>query len=326
VLFDAQISKPAKQAALYKCLRQILVNATPEPPSEAENSAPRMIYSGRVLVAEDNHTNQAVTRNMLELMGCSVDIVENGKDAVDAALRGNYDLVLMDYHMPVMDGCEATVRIRQHESARDGIAVRLPIVALSADVQREVVETSISQGMDDFLTKPVSIPQLSMILARFLPSSPVDAEAAAPATAAPDLEPEPEADPGKEGSGAMQAEAEPVLAEDAVQRLLDMARSGGAQILESILGVYLEESPTVIARLQQGLEEGDREQVVDAAHSLKSSSANVGAMRLSGICREIEQRGTAGSTDLRRLAESLETEFAAAQRSLEQLLEEQRHG
>ena len=118
----------------------------------------------RVLVAEDNEVNQKVAVRMLERMNCSVDVVPNGRDAVERFAAGHqYDIVFMDCHMPDMDGFTATEQIRDFE--RDG--ARVPILALTASVMQEDRERCFDAGMDDFLTKPISRSELEAAVAKW---------------------------------------------------------------------------------------------------------------------------------------------------------------
>jgi len=107
----------------------------------------------KILVAEDNHTNQTVVGRMLQKLGCEADIAKNGREAVDALTAGEYDAILMDCMMPVMDGYEATRCIRRGEGGRDGL--QIPIIALTANAMQGERERCIEAGMDDFLAKPV---------------------------------------------------------------------------------------------------------------------------------------------------------------------------
>lgn len=117
-----------------------------------------------VLLAEDNPVNQEVARGMLETLGCKVNIVSNGTEAVAAATASRYDLVLMDCHMPETNGLDATGAIRRHE-LKTG-SERIPIIALTADVKKGMRESCAAAGMDDYLSKPFSIDQLRSVLER----------------------------------------------------------------------------------------------------------------------------------------------------------------
>ncbi len=121
----------------------------------------------RILLAEDNLMNQVISREMLETLGCEVDIVSDGAQAVTKAKQADYDLLFMDYHMPVMDGLEATRQIRRDEM-RDNKRPRLPIIALTADVMPELQETCRRIGMDGFIAKPYTLDTLRDMLDRHL--------------------------------------------------------------------------------------------------------------------------------------------------------------
>ena len=146
--------------------------AEPAPPAEAPASDGLPSLNGRVLLAEDNPVNQLVLQALLERLGCQVVVVADGAAAVEAALGGGHDLVLMDCHMPGMDGYEATRQIRQHER---GGTHRLPILALTAAALAEDREKCLAAGMDDHLSKPASLPQLGEALSRWLPRARADA-------------------------------------------------------------------------------------------------------------------------------------------------------
>jgi len=117
-----------------------------------------------VLVAEDDLVNQMVVAEMLKMLGCDVDVVAEGAAARRAAAQNAYDIIFMDCHMPVMDGYDATRRIREDEQRRGR---RTPIVALTADALAVDRERCIESGMDDFMTKPVSSSQLSAVIERW---------------------------------------------------------------------------------------------------------------------------------------------------------------
>ena len=106
---------------------------------DAQTTEVGAIFDAHILLAEDNLVNQEVALNMLKLMGCQVHVAENGKEAVEAAAKTGFDLILMDYHMPVMDGLTATAEIREHEQTGSN-SQRVPIIALTADVQKGMQE------------------------------------------------------------------------------------------------------------------------------------------------------------------------------------------
>jgi len=176
--FSTSISKPVKMAELSACLLRLMQEASesksasqPKAIRAPERRAPSMhfgtTYSGSVLVVDDNLINQKVAQRYLERFGCAVTIASDGAEAVRLSAERSFDLILMDLHMPVMDGREATRCIRA--SQLEG--KRTPIVALTADVSSNPLETARSAAMDDYLTKPIEVELLRAVLERFLASS-----------------------------------------------------------------------------------------------------------------------------------------------------------
>ncbi len=124
----------------------------------------RWTRAPRVLVAEDNAVNRKVAVRMLERLGCAVDAAADGSEAADLALRGDYDLVFMDCEMPVMDGCQATRRIRQGAGPRS----QVPVIAMTARVMKGDIEACLAAGMDDYVRKPVHLEDLRLVLERWV--------------------------------------------------------------------------------------------------------------------------------------------------------------
>ena len=129
------------------------------------------MFDAHLLLAEDNPVNQEVARNMLENIGCRVEVVDNGREAVAAASRTRFDLILMDCQMPRMDGYQATESIRRREEAENEPGNRLPIIALTAHAMEGDRERCLAAGMDDYLAKPFTQKQLAEVLERWLKSS-----------------------------------------------------------------------------------------------------------------------------------------------------------
>jgi CheY-like chemotaxis protein len=123
------------------------------------------------LVAEDNAINRLVAVGLLQSLGCAVQAVENGQQAVEALRAAAYDLVLMDLHMPELDGLAATATIRRQEQEA-GPGRRLPIIALTADALSGDVEKSRAAGMDDHLSKPITRERLAAVLDRWVHAEP----------------------------------------------------------------------------------------------------------------------------------------------------------
>jgi two-component system sensor histidine kinase/response regulator len=294
--FDVCLAKPLQMSRL----REALVEAIRSPAVVDAAQRPTPASPGRsgtlggyVLVAEDNEVNQMVARTMLESLGCRVDIARNGAEAAQAVERQRYDLVLMDCQMPEVDGFEATARIRAREAGY-ATAVRIPIIALTAHSMQGDREQCLAAGMDDYLSKPFTMQQLQGVLRRWLPPERPELLRAQPARV--------DAPPAKAAG-----RANGMLDDKALDAIRALQRPGSPNLLQTVVGTYLREAPRLIDNMARAARTGDATALRSAAHSLKSSSATVGALQLSSYCRDIEVR--ASSDEL----EGVEREVAAAE-------------
>jgi PAS domain S-box-containing protein len=177
----AVVTKPVRQAHLYDCLAAVMGAtaapraASPAPPHGLPAVPP---VRARVLVAEDNVVNQKVAVRLLEKLGCRVDVVANGREALQALARIAYDLIFMDCQMPEMDGYAATAAMRQREAATGR---RTPIIAMTANAMPGDREWCLTAGMDDYVSKPVQAAALLAMVEKWGPT----AAAEAPAPTAP---------------------------------------------------------------------------------------------------------------------------------------------
>ena len=251
--------------------------------------APRH-FSGRVLVVEDNVVNRKVARATLKGFGIEVLEAENGSLALELLGREKIDLILMDMHMPVMDGLEATRRIRAAEAA--GLLVgRRPIVAMTANVLREAVDDCRESGMDDFLPKPFARAQLVDMLGRWLGRSqvpPLAIAAAADVPATPSAAAMFDASPASSG-----AVAAPAVATRPAGPALDAALF--AQLADTmgdelpvLIDDFVASTRAMLRDLALPSALADIKVVTRHAHTLKSSAAMLGAMHLSKMARELE--------------------------------------
>jgi len=223
----------------------------------------------RILVAEDNATNRDVILAQLQKLGYRADAVCDGAEAVTAlqpgnALQGVYDLVLMDCEMPVMDGFEATSRIR---ASIPGI----PIVAVTADAMSGDRDRCLSKGMNDYLSKPVDLKELANVLAKWLPISGSGDAAQTPAPR-----------DGEQADAVFNVEA-------LLRRLM-----GDRQLAGTIVKGFLQDAPLQLNILRERLNQGDAPGARRQAHLLKGAAATVSAERLRGIALEMERAGAAG--------------------------------
>jgi signal transduction histidine kinase/CheY-like chemotaxis protein len=320
-------SRPGEGSRFWFCLPLLLgdpllarspesaAGASPEPPAipllretEARTAAKVEAASAaaRILLVEDNPVNQSVAAGMLEALGHRVDMAGDGREGLRAASRSVYDVILMDCQMPVMDGFETTREIRRLEKSRPGpdaspqAPVHVPVIALTAAAFPRDRERCLAAGMDDYLAKPFELNDLADVLARWLPGSePERTDAPEPARAA---EPEPR---------------ESVLDPGRLDEIRALQGEAGDGLVARVVGAYFDSAPGLVEAVADALEKRDAGALADAAHTLKSSSASLGALRLSVLCQELEALGLAGSTDgASDLLGELRLEFARVRRAL----------
>ncbi len=304
---DAVLVKPVRQSELYNCL-VMLLGVTPAALG-VERTLPRAAKEEgkgvRVLLAEDNAVNQQVAVFMLQARGYQVDVVGNGKEALDALERAPYDLVLMDCQMPEMDGLEATAQIRR----REGAARHMPIIALTAHALRGEREKCIAAGMDDYLAKPITPDALYATLRHWLPKT----SESAPESPAPPVEASP-------------AEAEePILDATVLENFRQLQEPGEPDVVAQLIDLFLRELPDKLAAAQDALTNRDAARLAKAAHTLKGSSANIGARRAARVCLELEQLAKANRLDdAEQTFARLQQEYAYVRDALQRVRAENR--
>ncbi|MEW5882531.1 MAG: response regulator, partial [Pseudomonadota bacterium] len=247
----------------------------------------------------DNPVNQEVARVMLEDLGCSVRLAGNGQQALDALAQEAFDLVLMDCQMPEMDGFEALRRFRDPHGARRWASTRAtPVVALTANALAGDAERCRAAGFDDYLAKPFRQQQLAELIARHTQETPSCAPGAAQTEPVDDRW----TDAGHTPDAAA-AQAAPVTVPEAdrdaidatvLDRIRDMERRGAPRLLERLIRTYLDTAAKLATDAERALERDDATALRQAVHTLKSSSANLGAARLAQRCAELEALARAG--------------------------------
>ena len=306
---DLQISKPVRSQRMLGALQELLGLRRPEATvgTRATPTAATGPFRATVLLAEDNLINQEVAVAMLEILGCDVDVVANGREAVRAVECKRYDVVLMDAQMPEMDGFAATAAIRNQEVTHG--RPRTPIVALTANAMPDDRRRCLAAGMDDYISKPFKQEHLARMLGRWLGVATPAAPAAEPATA-------------PHGSGA----GEPsLLAAAAIERLRAMQRPGRSGFVARILRMYLDQTPGMLERLQAAARAGDAETLERLSHTLKSSSGNVGATHFAATCAELEEQARTHQLDgARALAARLLEQWPVTARQLGAVLDDER--
>ncbi len=171
--FFAWLRKPVRQSLLRECLLHLRYTVPAVALHPASVSLLATPIRARILLAEDNLVNREVALAMLEFLGCCVDLVEDGRRAVEATTQHSYDLILMDCQMPDLDGFAATSAIRRHEVSA-GVARHVPIIALTTHAMAGDRENCLAAGMDDYLSKPFTQDGLSAVLQRWLAVKPAE--------------------------------------------------------------------------------------------------------------------------------------------------------
>ena len=268
------LTKPVRQSELPNCLMGGLAmpmdQNAPEVEAEAAEPAPGR---GSLLLVEDNAMNQLVATRVLGKLGYDVEVAGNGLEALEALARAEFDAVLMDCQMPEMDGYAATQELRR----REGEARHTPVIAMTAAAMEGDREQCIAAGMDDYVTKPIRPETLREALERWIvPDAEVEAGP----------EPEPVSEPVASLSGAAELDEERL----ALLRELD---DGDGALLALLAEEFTAEASRQVGVLREAVAEGDPEAVERAAHSIKGSSANLGATRLCELSTRLEGFGRA---------------------------------
>ncbi len=222
--------------------------------------------SAQILLVEDNAVNQMVATAMLEKYGCHVTPAGNGKEALHLTKQRRFDLIFMDCQMPEMDGYEATHAIRALEN--QNMTKRMPIIAFTANAMKGDAEKCIDAGMDDYITKPVKQSELEDVLLKWLSNKMEDADANDTVTTKQSLSTHVE-----------------IIDTDVLAQLGKLAGAKFSALIEN----YIDTSKTLMQELTQSAEQRDASGIDAAAHSLKSSSRQMGASLLSDLCAEIER-------------------------------------
>lgn len=320
VLLHTLASLLSENLVTEQLLSQIALQPEPLPVHTvlSRDSSPFISPSTlRILIVEDNEINQKVALNLLRKIGYTADVACNGKEALDLFEQANYDVVLMDVQMPEMDGIEATIQIR----------TRLPhhcqpyIIAMTAHALPEDRERCLAAGMNDYLTKPVSLEQLRTTLHQFdnrIPDHAVSQSTPAhiPMTSdvldvAPSLVPQ----------DSIQYE----VIDRSVLRNLEESLGGESvhSLIQELIEIYLTDSPKMIADMYTAMESHDEETCIRLAHTLKSSSAQMGAKKLHTLCKELESSFRGGDIkQFQPLLVQIEHEFASVADDLQHITNE----
>jgi len=278
--FRATLMKPVRRSELYDCLvtvtTHVALGARPSLDAAAhdeagsdvpeDDSALSLKPQATLLVVEDNPINQQVARHQLEKMGYRADIAKDGIDALAMLELSDYALVLMDCHMPQMDGFETTARIRSRTDAK----AQIPIIAVTASGGAGERDKCLQAGMDDFLLKPFRKEELAEKIAKWLPSAPPSEPA------------------GKSSDPLSET------ADDVRSGLKQLEEDYGKEMVAKIVEMFIPDAEARIAKLDQAIKQEDFRALEEAAHGLKSGAANIGAKEMSQLCQQLETQGELG--------------------------------
>ncbi|MGB5694957.1 MAG: response regulator [Polyangiales bacterium] len=257
--------------------------------ADADGTGHLVIREGaRVLVAEDNPTSRMVTEALLKKLSCEVDVATDGRDALEKALRNEYDLVFMDCYMPLMDGFQATQRIRR-SPGREG----LPVIALTASVTEADRARCLEAGMNEAISKPVRISMLAKALERWIPTS-------------------------RSRSGSISTLPPPPALDLEMVRRLASFDGEDDEFIEDLMVTYIGQLKGSLGKLIAALDEGDMDAVHWTAHSIKGASKQIGATRVGELLGSIEREG--GVEAIRLLLDEIQEEVPRVEEAIESLL------
>lgn len=291
---DAYLSKPLRLERLLEAITGAIGGGAEAPkharPAPLANPA-RADY--RILVVEDNRTNQVIAQGLLAVLGCQAEIAENGQKGLLAFKRQPWDLIFMDCSMPDMDGYQVTAAIRTAERGR-----RTPIVAMTANVRTTDIEKCLAAGMDDHLAKPLTLENVSIKLKRWIENYMAIAQ----------REDVPRVKPAENiGRGA-----EPI---DSI--LLGSLREALGNAIGQAIKPFLEDMPSYLEAMDQAIFAGNAEALLRASHAIKGAAGNLGAGLLATVASEIEELAkTAQVSSASELVSRARAEYALVQQAL----------
>jgi len=275
----AYLTKPVARPDLLEAIVMVLGEKGPEEKADTlitRHSIEETRQHRRILLAEDNPVNQKVAATMLRKRGHEVEVVENGRLAVEAVRKRTYDLVLMDVQMPEMDGLEAVQEIR-----RDRALANLPVIALTAHALEGDREKFLEAGMNGYLSKPFKPHELFSTVEEWTAGR--DEESAEGG----------EKQTGERGVPGPGTDGSPPV--DLESLRATMREAGVEEAVDSMLELFLDDSPGRMADLRRAVEASDVEATAKTAHAYKSAAATIGAATLAELLKEIELESKEGN-------------------------------
>ncbi len=309
---EAYLTKPVRRSQLHGSLLAVMGSDAPCPiaPASTNQHSGRdeSLSPSRILIAEDNRANQHVVKGMLESLAYEAHVVENGEEVLESLENTHYDLILMDCQMPLMDGYQATHLVREREKRKN--LPRMPIVALTAHAMEGDREQCLNVGMDDYLSKPFVRDQLRRTLEKWIGSRNGLRCPSIEISSVHGHRDKKKTFTSRDSDGAGESVINTAV--------LDNIRSLGIpKILQELIEIYLADTPRLMNDLREAVKSKNTSALRMAAHSLKSSSANLGANRLSALFRHMEEMARSqnlqGADDFLAKAEQ---EYDAVQKTL----------
>ena len=300
--FEAFLNKPVKQSVLFNTLLEVLSGEPTkvhyqdaQTPEIDHHLAERLPL--KILVAEDNPINQKLALLLLGRMGYRADIVANGLEVIDALKRQSYDIILMDVHMPEMDGLAATRRICQQWKTQ-----RPHIVAMTANAMQGDRERCLTAGMDAYISKPIRVNELVQALEQSVLTS-----QSAPSESCSELD-----------ADRVTLKALPEITTTAspvdyaaLHTTLDTIGTDRKQYLTMLMEIYTKDAPKLLKKISDAIAQSDAPSLDIAAHTLKSSSASLGATGLAKLCQQLETMGHSNNlVDAAAMLSQAEREYA----------------
>ncbi len=308
-------SRPGQGARFWFCLplptQDLPCSAAAKPNVEDRND--NLYFPGaKILLAEDNATNQQLVLEMLKSLGCQVELADDGQKAVEAFAQEDFDLVLMDCQMPVLDGYEATCLMRSMEQSQTSgrsATRRTPIIALTANAMEGDREHCLATGMDDYIAKPFSSHQLHSKIQRWIAGC-------APSQGSPAPQQAEASSNTADGISADQVGA--TLDMEALQQIQKLEKQGAKGLLQRLIQLFLQDAPAQFSKLDEASHSGDLGSIREAAHSLKSMAVNLGLIELADTAKQVENLARNGSSaiKLKQLEKRLRLEYPKAEDAL----------
>lgn len=311
--YSAFLKKPVKQSRLFDCImtvlqgRSVLSNVSDEKIKQAASEADNLAAGSRkpILLAEDNPVNQKVALHQLRELGFITHIVASGREAIEAVERNNYELVLMDCQMPGMDGMQATQEIRHLES---GQGRHVPIIALTAHAIQGDRDRCIKAGMDDYISKPVTLRKLKSILAKWVGKG---------TTGLP-------SGMARQGETVFPGSQQPGSGVGCLEPPMDLSRSGlnfTDLELDKLVTLFVSSTEPLISRMDSAITEHDAVSLKKVAHEVRGASASMGADQMAQLSRQLEEQVETGEWEnIGETSQALKSAFQQVKVFINQVL------